>query len=52
LQVGTAVIANPDTLVIDSKLGEADMILGIDFLHSRRLWLSYGGRRLFLSGHK
>ena len=49
LQVGTAVIANPDTLVIDLKPGDADMILGIDFLRSRRLWSSYGARRVFLS---
>ena len=52
LQVGTAVIANPDALVIDLILGEADMLLGIDFLLPRRLWLSYGARRLFLSGHE
>jgi hypothetical protein len=26
----------------------ADMVLGIDFLLQRRLWLSYGSRRVFL----
>jgi hypothetical protein len=25
------------------------MVLGIDFLKSRRVWLSYGSRRLFIS---
>src|SRR5207249_1967533 len=49
LNVGSLVIANPEILVADVKVSEADMVLGIDFLLQRRLWLSYGSRRIFLS---
>ena len=48
LNVGPLVIANPEILVADVKVSEADMVLGIDFLLQRRLWLSYGSRRVFL----
>jgi len=27
----------------------ADLVLGVDLLSSRRLWLSYGSRRIFIS---
>ena len=27
---------------------EADLVLGIDFLGSRRVWISYGSQQLFL----
>jgi hypothetical protein len=46
--VGPLVITNPEILVADVKVNEADMVLGIDFLLQRRLWLSYGSRRVFL----
>jgi hypothetical protein len=46
--VGPLVIANPEILVADVKVSEADMVLGIDFLLQRRLWLSYASRRVFL----
>jgi predicted aspartyl protease len=49
LEVGALVIRNPELVVTDLKLNEADIVLGIDFLSSRRLWLSYGSRRIFLS---
>jgi len=48
LKVGPLVIANPEILVADVKINEADMVLGIDFLLQRRLWLSYGSHRVFL----
>jgi len=35
--------------VTDVMLSDADLVLGIDFLKSRRLWLSYGSQQLFLS---
>ena len=49
LEVGTVVVPNPEIIVTDVKLSDADMVLGIDFLRSRRLWLSYGSRRIFFS---
>ncbi len=49
LEVGALVIRNPELVVTDLKLNEADIVLGIDFLSSRRLWLSYGSRGIFVS---
>jgi hypothetical protein len=49
LEVGTVVVPNPEVIVTDLKLTDADMVLGIDFLKSRRVWLSYGSRRIFIS---
>ena len=48
LEVGTMVVRNPRMGVMDLKLSEADLVLGIDFMSSRRVWLSYGSRRIFL----
>jgi hypothetical protein len=29
---------------------DADIVLGVDFLNSRRVWLSYGSLQIYLSG--
>jgi hypothetical protein len=42
-------VRNPALIVADVSLRDADLILGIDFLSSRRLWLSYGSQQIFLS---
>ena len=49
LEVGALIIRNPEVVVTDLKLNEADIVLGVDFLSSRRLWLSYGSRRIFVA---
>jgi predicted aspartyl protease len=49
LEVGGEVIRDPELVVADFKLSEADVVLGIDFLSSRRIWLSYGSQQIFLS---
>jgi predicted aspartyl protease len=49
LNVGPLVIARPEILVTDVSASDADVVLGIDFLFRRRVWLSYGARRVFLS---
>ena len=49
LDIGALIVRNPEVVVTDLKLSEADIVLGVDFLSSRRLWLSYGSRQLFLS---
>ena len=49
LEVGTLIVRNPSIVVADLQLSEADIVLGVDFLSSRRLWLSYGSRQIFLS---
>jgi predicted aspartyl protease len=51
LELGTAVLRNPQIVVADLKLKEADLVLGVDLLSSRRLWLSYGSRRIFIGSH-
>jgi predicted aspartyl protease len=49
LEIGAEVIRTPEILVTDVRLSDADLVLGIDFLKSRRLWLSYGSQQIFLS---
>jgi predicted aspartyl protease len=49
MEVGGEVVRNPELIVADVNLKDADLILGIDFLSSRRLWLSYGSQQIFLS---
>ena len=48
LAIGAEVIRNPETIVTDIRLSDADLVLGIDFLKSRRIWLSYGSQQIFL----
>jgi clan AA aspartic protease (TIGR02281 family) len=49
LQIGGAVVHNPEVIVADVRLSDADLVLGIDFLRSWRIWLSYGSQQIFLS---
>jgi predicted aspartyl protease len=49
LEIGAETIRNPEIVVTDVRLSDADLVLGIDFLKSRRLWLSYGSQQIFLS---
>jgi hypothetical protein len=49
LEFGDLALRNPEIVVADPKLREADLVLGVDLLSSRRLWLSYGSRRIFIS---
>jgi predicted aspartyl protease len=49
LTVGNVRLSDPDIVVTDLQLRGIDLILGMDFLRSRRLWLSYAGFRVFLS---
>jgi len=49
MEVGGEVVSNPALIVADVSLRDADLILGIDFLSSRRIWLSYGSQQIFLS---
>jgi predicted aspartyl protease len=49
LTVGTVRLSEPEIVVTDLRLRGIDLILGMDFLRSRRLWLSYAGFQMFLS---
>ena len=47
--ISSEVVHNPELIVADVRLSDADLVVGIDFLGSRRIWLSYGSRQIFLS---
>jgi long-chain acyl-CoA synthetase len=49
LDIGPVVVRDPEIVVTDLRVRDADIILGMDFLSSRRLWLSYASFRVFLS---
>ncbi len=49
LWVGTELIRNLEIAVTDLRLGDAALVLGVDFLKWRRMWMSYGSRQIFLS---
>jgi clan AA aspartic protease (TIGR02281 family) len=48
LNIGTEAVHNPEMIVTDLRLSDADLVLGIDFLRPRRIWLSYGSQQIFL----
>ena len=49
LVVGAETIRDPQIIVTDLRLTDADLVLGIDFLRPRRIWFSYGSQQVFLS---
>ncbi len=49
LQIGDQVIHRPEFVVTDVKLNDADLVLGISFLISQRVWFSFGSQQIFLS---
>ena len=48
LTIGPELGRNVPVIVSDSGLGAVDMIIGMDYLGSRRLWLSYARRQVFI----
>jgi predicted aspartyl protease len=48
LELDGEVIRNVEIDVTEISLDEADLMLGIDLLVSRRVWISYGSQQLFL----
>jgi predicted aspartyl protease len=49
LELAGEVVRSPELIVTDMDLSDADLVLGIDFLGPRRIWLSYGSQQIFLS---
>ena len=47
-EVDGEVIRNAEINVTEISLNDADFVLGIDFLGSRRVWISDGSQQLFL----
>lgn len=52
LEVGRDATHDPEIAVATLNLRDADLVLGFDFVSSRRMWLSYGSHRIFLSRAK
>jgi predicted aspartyl protease len=50
LEIGDAAIPYPELAVAEVIFRNAGLVLGMDLLSSRRLWISYGARRIFLGG--
>ena len=50
LDVGGETVRDPIIVVTRLGLQDADLVLGADFLRTRRIWLSYGSHQIFL-GH-
>ena len=48
LQIGAETIRDPEIIVTDVTLNDADLVMGIDFLRPRRIWLSYGSQQIFI----
>jgi len=48
LEVGTEVLKNAPISVSPLQLGQGDMLLGLDFLGRRRVWISYRNRQVLI----
>ena len=50
LAVGEEVLRNvPVVVTADGTGGQEELVLGQDWLRQRKVWLSFGGRRVFLA---
>ena len=49
LQLGKLIVPNPQIVVADLALREADLLLRVDLVTSQRFWLSHGSRNIFIS---
>jgi predicted aspartyl protease len=49
VQIGSERLKQTAMLVGGTLLGGGDMLLGLDYLGSRRVWLSYAMRQLFIA---
>ena len=48
MSVGNETVRGPTLLVSSVEMPEGDMILGTDWLRSRRVWISWGSRQMFV----
>ncbi len=49
LDIGPDRFERPGLGIIDRSLRESDMLLGQDYLHLRRVWISYSSRQIFVA---
>ena len=51
--IGGETVRSPVVVIAGVALPRAtDMVIGLDYLQSRRIWLSYGSRRIFVARHE
>jgi len=48
MEIGTASFDNAPLVVADINLKDSDMLLGMDFMRHRRVWVSYSTGRVFM----
>lgn len=48
VKVGALEFRNLPVSVADTRFGELDGLLGLDFLHTRKVWISYSTRQIFI----
>jgi hypothetical protein len=48
MEIGTARFDNAPIVVADLNLKDSDMLLGMDFMRHRRVWLSYSTGWVFM----
>jgi len=48
LEIGGEAIRNPEIVVADLNLSDADLVLGVDVVRPWRIWLCYGAQKIFL----
>jgi predicted aspartyl protease len=49
LKIGDLAIFEPEIVVANVNLGPADLVFGMDFLRTHRVWISHGARQIFFS---
>lgn len=49
LEIGGETLRDRVIVVTNLRLQDADLVLGVDFLRSRRVWLSYASHQIFLA---
>jgi hypothetical protein len=49
LRIGPAAMERPALSVLPRPAGVGDALVGEDFLHGRRVWLSFPNRQFFVS---
>jgi predicted aspartyl protease len=49
LEIGGEMLRDRVIVVTNLRLQDADLVLGVDYLRSRRVWLSYGSHQIFLA---
>jgi predicted aspartyl protease len=52
MRIGNEIFHGAHISIADIPLGEADMLIGEDYIHTRRFWLSYATKTLFIQSQR